>query len=70
MNKITGKIDVALDITDIAMINALIERDEPKQASKNDSWLICPTCGYTYIHNDHKFCCKCGQRIDRENYAL
>jgi len=67
--RIEGKITTEMSVADAARINALLERDEPKQVVKKGESLYCPVCG-GYIGKSDKFCDNCGQRIDQENIAL
>ena len=80
MNEIKGAMTITLTAEEVVGINELIARDYPKPMSryfyqspefKNDPPAdTCGVCGRIISTDDWKFCPVCGQRIDRENYAL
>lgn len=55
----------------------LKERDTAKPCIKYqpstegiEPWGICPVCGFSILSKYAQFCSECGQRLDRENWAL
>ena len=59
-------------------IEMLKERDKAKPLVKSDVIVRidgkphgkCPTCGLPILFSTFVFCPSCGQRLDRENWAL
>lgn len=78
MERISGFIDVKMNMEEAVKINALIERDKAK-ALDVEEWEFegeprktyrCPVCRRTHYSNSGEFCEKCGQRLDIENVAF
>ena len=61
--RIDGTISVQLTVAEAALINALLDRDEPMEA-KVDKYggFDCPVCGRT-VHPSDNFCENCGQSL-------
>lgn len=78
MNEIKGNVTITLTAEEVHDFNTLVRRDYPKPmgryiwtgeyAHKEPS----NTCGVCdrVLSDEYVFCPYCGQRIDRENYAL
>lgn len=79
MNEIKGNVTITLTAEEVHDFNTLVRRDYPKpmgryywqtEQFKNDPPAnTCGACGKA-LSDEYVFCPYCGQRIDRENYAL
>lgn len=65
-------------MTNKEYIKMLKERDEAKPLIKSEVILredgkphgLCPNCKYPALYSGYVFCPYCGQRWDRDNWAL
>lgn len=71
MKTLKGKTTIELTIDAVNELNEMIERNEKKPIVHNDEYNLgyCPNCG-SMVFDHYDFCSKCGQRLDKENYAL
>lgn len=78
MKEIKGNVTITLTAEEVHDFNALVRRDYPKPMGryiwKGEYADKAPsnTCGVCdrVLGDEYVFCPYCGQRIDRENYAL
>lgn len=73
-----GKVNVTMSTDEAIRIKNLLNRDEERAVIKVNgtyengkpfSFFRCPVCE-SVILDGAKFCSKCGQKVDTENYAF
>lgn len=75
--KISGTATVTLSFENIALLNELVEKNEPLPVTEHKfeyegeqyTTLGCPRCKKIVSKGDG-YCRRCGQRVDTENIAL
>lgn len=78
MNEIKGNVTITLTAEEVHDFNTLVRRDYPKPMGKyfwkgeyahKEPSNTCGVCDRV-LSDEYVFCPYCGQRIDREHYAL